>query len=225
MKIAHFTAATAAAVGLMAAASASALTITYPIPLGDSSTLPAGQVMVANFNQDVVTNLSPTPYDYPTLVGGFTMTLNGATVGYQENTPGYSGGLPDNPITTYLTVIPNGSATLSSSKGIRSFSFYMGSPDNYNNLAITILGGPNQTVSGTTLVAGDTNQQWSWGRRINIDLDGDVGTSVTFSSTGIAFELDNIAVGVVPEPATWAFMIMGFGGAGAMLRRRRAAIA
>lgn len=27
----------------------------------------------------------------------------------------------------------------------------------------------------------------------------------------------------VPEPTTWAFMIMGFGGAGALLRRRRAA--
>jgi hypothetical protein len=30
---------------------------------------------------------------------------------------------------------------------------------------------------------------------------------------------------VVPEPATWALMIAGFGGAGAMLRRRRAALA
>jgi len=29
----------------------------------------------------------------------------------------------------------------------------------------------------------------------------------------------------VPEPATWAMMIMGFGGVGAMLRRRRTALA
>jgi hypothetical protein len=29
----------------------------------------------------------------------------------------------------------------------------------------------------------------------------------------------------VPEPATWALLIMGFGGAGAALRRRRAAVA
>jgi hypothetical protein len=31
--------------------------------------------------------------------------------------------------------------------------------------------------------------------------------------------------GVVPEPGTWALMIMGFGGAGAMLRRRKMAVA
>lgn len=30
--------------------------------------------------------------------------------------------------------------------------------------------------------------------------------------------------GAVPEPATWALMIAGFGGAGAMLRRRRSAV-
>ena len=41
--------------------------------------------------------------------------------------------------------------------------------------------------------------------------------------------LDNVvltsrdAVGGVPEPATWGLMIMGFGGIGAMLRRRQGA--
>ena len=31
--------------------------------------------------------------------------------------------------------------------------------------------------------------------------------------------------GAVPEPATWAMMIMGFGGVGSLMRRRRSAIA
>lgn len=33
------------------------------------------------------------------------------------------------------------------------------------------------------------------------------------------------SVGVVPEPGTWALMILGFGGAGAMLRQRRRHVA
>jgi hypothetical protein len=35
---------------------------------------------------------------------------------------------------------------------------------------------------------------------------------------------ENPGGGPVPEPATWAFMIMGFGGIGAMMRRRRAVL-
>lgn len=37
--------------------------------------------------------------------------------------------------------------------------------------------------------------------------------------------IGNAAIAAVPEPGTWALMIAGFGGAGAMLRRRRAAFA
>ena len=33
--------------------------------------------------------------------------------------------------------------------------------------------------------------------------------------------LDNVSVSAVPEPATWAMMIVGFGAAGAMVRNRR----
>ena len=42
--------------------------------------------------------------------------------------------------------------------------------------------------------------------------------------SGLRVEFLGATIGVVPEPGTWALMIMGFGGAGAMLRanRRRA---
>jgi len=36
--------------------------------------------------------------------------------------------------------------------------------------------------------------------------------------------LGNVSLAAVPEPGTWALMIMGFGGAGAMLRSRRKAL-
>lgn len=35
------------------------------------------------------------------------------------------------------------------------------------------------------------------------------------------FRVSDVATGAVPEPATWALMILGFGGAGAQLRSRR----
>lgn len=52
---------------------------------------------------------------------------------------------------------------------------------------------------------------------------------VTFGSVGIggsSVYADNFTFDTaVPEPTTWALMIMGFGGAGALLRRRRPALA
>jgi hypothetical protein len=39
------------------------------------------------------------------------------------------------------------------------------------------------------------------------------------------FKMDGVQSTTVPEPATWGLMIMGFGAAGAMLRRRRTALA
>jgi len=49
----------------------------------------------------------------------------------------------------------------------------------------------------------------------------------THSADNIGTLLDDVKldIGAVPEPATWALMIGGFGMAGGMLRRRRAAAA
>ncbi|WP_296598538.1 PEPxxWA-CTERM sorting domain-containing protein [Phenylobacterium sp.] len=55
---------------------------------------------------------------------------------------------------------------------------------------------------------------------------GTFGSVDTFSlvgfSTATAVGSGESSITLVPEPATWALMIAGFGGAGAMLRRRRA---
>jgi hypothetical protein len=58
-------------------------------------------------------------------------------------------------------------------------------------------------------------------------LDVINGPEIDFTSiTGATFSVDGIAeTGGVPEPATWAVMLLGFGGVGAGLRARRRQIA
>jgi hypothetical protein len=81
------------------------------------------------------------------------------------------------------------------------------------------------TSSGATKVISLTNANGS-----NVfDIIGDPGetfTSASFSSSGGGFvdfkQLRLVlAAGAVPEPGTWALMLLGFGGIGMAMRRRR----
>jgi len=196
------------------AAPASAAVVVTLSNTGDPNTLPAGQVLIADFNNAA----DPTA----TLVDGVTLTLNGATVGVNEGGSGYSGTLPNDP-THYLTVPGGKSATITSTRLMRTFSLFMGSPDTYN--VIRFIGdGFDETLSGSTMFQGDTNQEWSWGKRVNFDFGDYKVSQVILSSTSNSFEVDNAAAAfaAVPEPATWAVMILGFGATGAVIRRRRA---
>ena len=69
---------------------------------------------------------------------------------------------------------------------------------------------------------------YSYGPRqfVDGDLHCVLFCSGTFTSApgGIGGGGGGGAGGAVPEPASWALMIVGFGAAGAMLRRRRAAV-
>jgi len=205
-------AAAAAAFAAPAAAAVSVNVVSY----GNATALPDGQVLVADFNN------AGTPE--AVLLPGYELDLDGATVGVNEGGSGYSGTLPNN-ATHYLTIPGAADATLTSLKGIRAFSLYMGSPDTYNSIQFIGKNGFNQTLSGGQLSAGDTNQQWSWGARVNFDFGDDEVTQVVLRSSRNSFESDNFAVAAVPEPATWAMMIMGFGTIGALMRRRQYALA
>lgn len=91
------------------------------------------------------------------------------------------------------------------------------------------------TVAGVNLANFNAHavaaQQWfHFAGVANIVTEGDYLSSFTYNS-GTApaadFVIDRAYIvagdvtGGVPEPATWALMILGFGSAGAMLRRRR----
>ncbi|MFN9848121.1 MAG: PEPxxWA-CTERM sorting domain-containing protein [Alphaproteobacteria bacterium] len=77
----------------------------------------------------------------------------------------------------------------------------------------TLLTGPLGTQSGfsgqVALSAGDT-----------FDFRVNRATNYYNDSTGLS-----ASITAVPEPATWAMMIIGFGAAGSMIRRRRAVVA
>src|SRR5688572_28826003 len=77
------------------------------------------------------------------------------------------------------------------------------------------LSGPALFTRATTIPVG-TDYAWT-----NI---GAFNVSLNQGQEYIAF-LTVADIGAVPEPATWALMIGGFGMAGAMLRRRRMALA
>lgn len=87
-------------------------------------------------------------------------------------------------------------------------------------------------IAGQTLATFDVDSStpgvWkSYSGLANITTAGNYTTSFEFSSGRAPagdFVVDRayiVAGDAVPEPATWGLMILGFGGAGAMLRRRR----
>jgi hypothetical protein len=89
---------------------------------------------------------------------------------------------------------------------------------------MTVLNGGTLELS-----SGVTNLSWLFDDSASFSFSGvipgfgDVGDNNaldSFTATGFSATFS----GAVPEPGTWALMILGFGGAGAMLRSRRRAL-
>ena len=163
------------------------------------------------------------------LPGGVTLTGNGSIVA------GSTGrhASPSLDRTPYLSVPENGgagTATLDWSgkfgSKVRSASFYWGSIDGYNSVDLRdAAGNVFFTLSGNDIPPHDGNQSAAnTNRRVFFTLGkGETLSGFNFNSTGIAYEVDTVSLNnAVPEPATWALMIAGFGMVGAAVRRHRA---
>ncbi len=191
----------ATAFGLVSAASAMTIVASTN---GPDSGIPAGQHLITDFN-----------------------TAAGLSGTYQLETGSVSGqfAAPYQDTTQYLTVLGGHSATLAISPALKALSFYWGSIDDYNTVSF---------FSGSTLVASYTGLQIpaapadgsqgdpSNNRRVSFNFGGVPITSVNFASSQNSFELDTVS-GAVPEPASWALLIVGMGMTGATMRRRRGA--
>jgi PEP-CTERM motif len=101
--------------------------------------------------------------------------------------------------------------TISFAAPITSFTFLWGSPDTYNRLTDGTV-----TVTGASFSSGTGNNAES---TLYTFVDALGFTSLTFSTTGVAFE---IAAAQVPEPTTLALLLAGFGAVGFLARRRGA---
>jgi hypothetical protein len=109
--------------------------------------------------------------------------------------------------------------------GNLAISFIWGSVDTYNTLEfVDQFGNALATFTGNQIFNPANGNQTSPNTNPIVTFLFS-GTDVTnlagmrLSSTQNAFEIDNI--NVVPEPGTWAMMLLGFGAIGIAMRRRR----
>ena len=194
----------------MLALAAPAAAVTYTSAPGAPDPGPAtGEQFVVTFD-------APAAAGYSWSGGLQTATGNLGSV--------YAAPALDNTVFGYVSSANTPNTATLKTPSLKSISFYWGSIDTYNTLTIHWSGG-NEVVIGNP---GGGNQQnaasnglfqaWTTG--------SDYITGLTFASTGNSFEVDDISgTSAVPEPATWAMMITGFGLAGAAIRRRRTSFA
>lgn len=172
----------------------------------------------------------PAPtYDFET--GPTTPIFTGGQVQNGSNAVG-AAPFPGN-TGNYYTVGPApgggtpGVINLSSFGNITAISFLWGSVDQYNDLDFLAADGTTvlATFNGNTIAPPANGNQGSPATNplVVFNLTGaDVGafTFLRLRSTQQAFEIDNLAINPVPEPTTWALLILGFGAIGSAMRRR-----
>ena len=196
-------------------------TITYTTSTGaPDKGIPAGETLLVDFNS--------APTDPYTLSGDY---------GYATGTSGAAASpAGDNSQYFYTSsAIGSGSATLST-LDLTRIGFYWGSIDSYNSVDVLGAGGTTLFTLGGSAFSPANGDQGAPNTNQRVDFlatGGDVITGLRFNATGVAFEIDDVtgtlteggggSGSTVPEPATWALMLAGFGFVGFAARRRGAA--
>lgn len=192
--------------------------------VGYQTTLNPDEVLVTDFEG------GPTFGDVLFSQLGYSLTGTGSLFTGSERgvsaAPAFSATTQDT--TQYLSLGGGTTATLSTPK-LAAISFYVGSLDAHNSFTFQLADGTSEVVTGAELAAlpgMSANGSWTnftSNGRLTFSFDSDI-TGVTFAAGGNSLEISDIAALtgiVVPEPTAWSMMILGFGGVGALARRRR----
>jgi hypothetical protein len=209
----------AVAAGVAALASAAGANVTF---VGFQTGLNPGQTLVTNFEG------GPTLSAVGIAQPGFTLAGSAQLVtGSTGNSAAPATSATTRDATQYLSVHQGQSAVLDTPL-LSSISFYVGSVDAFNSFTFQLADGSTEVVTGAALAGipgldanGDQTSFTSNGR-LTFSF-GSAIDRVTLTSAGDSLEVSDIGAlsAAIPEPASWAFMICGFGGAGVVLRRRR----
>jgi PEP-CTERM motif len=198
----------ALAASMLGAQAQAATTVTFT---GGGAPLVAGETVFATFNGS----------DTGGVTGSNFQLLTGDSSAGAEPATGDQGD-------RYLSVLANGVANFTFTP-IARLGLDYGSADTYNTFVLTLLSGATETFTGQQIITtgtadGDQNVPRTNGRLVfSNTLDPIVGLSLR--STQNSLEVDNFSrVSAVPEPSTWALMLIGFGAVGASMRRRRPAL-
>jgi PEP-CTERM motif len=220
-------------VGLTASAAIASVSVSSVMGTATNMLAPVGPDVYANmtFNQEAGTTAEATSKGLEAIFEGSqasrTTVLDGMSpYNVQVYAPGYYDG------DGYFGIGVDASLTLSTQQAMSAISVSVGTIDSFNMIQIigadlSILG----TYSGTDLdggVAAVGARGTAGDRRITFTgLGGTALYGIKFYNEGnhVAFEFDNVtfmtAASAVPEPSTWATMLLGLGMLG--LARRRTA--
>jgi hypothetical protein len=166
-------------------------------PIVSFSTTAAGGTSIQNFDSFAVGTTIPTN----------TLILDSTVSGVGVKPTGSTG--------NYASILGGGSFEVAFAPA-KSFSFLLGSLDGYNQVTLSLADGSQTVYTGGAITGGASGD----GYVTYTSTDSRI-TGATFSSTNNSFEIDNLTSSV-PEPATWALLVLGFGFVGSVMRRRTA---